>query len=42
MNKDIEVMKLELEENKIEFSGILDIINIKYVPLSIYKTYLSN
>ena len=42
MNKDIEVMKLEFEEDKNNFSEIIQINNIEYSPFSIYKTYQDN
>lgn len=42
MNKDTEVMKLEFEEDKNLFSNVIQIKNIKYAPISIYKTYQDN
>ena len=42
MNKDIQVMKLEFEVNKNLFNKVIQIKNIEYSPLSIYKTYQNN
>lgn len=42
MNKDTEVMKLEFEEEKNLFNKVIQIKNIEYAPLSIYKTYQDN
>ena len=42
MNKNTEVMKLEFEEDKNLFSKVIQIKNIEYAPLSIYKTYQDN
>lgn len=42
MNKDTEVMKLEFEEDKNFFNKVIQIKNIEYAPLSIYKTYQDN
>ena len=42
MNKDTNVMKLEFLEDKNLFSKVINIKNICYAPLSIYKTYQNN
>ena len=42
MNKDTQVMKLEFIEDKNLFSKVIQIKNIEYAPLSIYKTYQDN
>ena len=42
MNKDNDVMKLEFLEDKNLFSKVINIKNICYAPLSIYKTYQNN
>ena len=42
MNKDTDVMKLEFLEDKNLFSKVINIKNICYAPLSIYKTYQNN
>ena len=42
MNKDTDVMKLEFLEDKNLFSKVINIKNICYAPLSIYKTYKNN
>lgn len=42
MNKDTQVMKLEFLEDKNLFSNVIQIKNIKYAPLSIYKAYQDN
>ena len=42
MNKDNDVMKLEFLEDKNLFSKVINIKNICYAPLSIYKTYQDN
>ena len=42
MNKDTKVMKLEFEEDKNFFNKVIQIKNIEYAPLSIYKTYQNN
>ena len=42
MNKDAQVMKLEFLEDKNLFSNVIQIKNIKYAPLSIYKAYQDN
>ena len=42
MNKDAQVMKLEFIEEKNLFNKVIQIKNIEYAPLSIYKTYQDN
>ena len=42
MNKDAQVMKLEFIEDKNFFNKVIQIKNIEYAPLSIYKTYQDN
>ena len=42
MNKDTQVMELEFIEDKNLFSKVINIKNICYAPLSIYKTYQNN
>ena len=42
MNKDTDVMKLEFLEDKNLFSKVINIKNIYYAPLFIYKTYQNN
>lgn len=42
MNKDTEVMKLEFIEEKNLFNKVIQIKNIEYAPLFIYKTYQDN
>ncbi len=42
MNKDAQVMKLEFIEEKNLFNKVIQIKNIEYAPLSIYKTYQNN
>ena len=42
MNKNTEVMKLEFEVDKNLFNKVIQIKNIEYAPLSIYKTYQNN
>lgn len=42
MNKDTKVMKLEFEEDKNFFNKVIQIKNIEYAPLSIYKAYQDN
>ena len=42
MNKNTEVMKLEFEVDKNLFNKVIQIKNIEYAPLSIYKAYQDN
>ena len=42
MNKNTEVMKLEFEVDKNFFNKVIQIKNIEYAPLSIYKAYQDN
>ena len=42
MNKDAQVMKLEFIEEKNLFNKVIQIKNIEYASLSVYKTYQNN